>query len=251
MSPARAHRQRMLAAKAAGTALTSAPAQHAGGAASEYEIMLAKLGLDLRELHDIQSLERKIDRKREMLPEYEAWVEGVLKGMLDSGHGVADEIFPTVMIWRIDTGDYVGALPLAAAVLRFKLALPERYKRTPATLICEEYADAALKAIGQGGDFDLRVLQAVEHMVADEDIFNIVQAKLHAAIGRLLAMQVKALEDSADGPAGNKRSLLAAAIERMKRARALDAKIGVKKELDGLERLAAKLAEAATANAGD
>jgi hypothetical protein len=135
-------------------------------------------------------------------------------------------------------------------VLRFKLALPDHYKRTPATLICEEIADAALKALGQGGDFDIRVLLAVEHMVADQDMFNIVSAKLNAAIGRLLALQFKNMEDAADGPAGAKRGLLNAAIERLKRARELDTKIGVKKELDGLERQAAKLAEPAAPNPG-
>lgn len=36
-----------------------------------YELMLAKLDADRRRLKDIQSIERKIEVKREILPEYE------------------------------------------------------------------------------------------------------------------------------------------------------------------------------------
>lgn len=248
MSPARQHRQRMLAAKAAGRE-ASLPAAHAGRAAGEYELMLARLGNDLRRLQDIQSTEGKIALKRELLPEYDAWIDGVLQGMLESGRGVADEIFPHVMIWRIDVGDYVGALPLAAAMLRFGLVLPERYKRTPATLICEEIADAALKTLGQGGDFDLRILISVEHIVDGQDMPDQVRAKLCAALGRQLAREALAQDDAADGPAGGKRASIEAAIARLERARELNASIGVKKEIDTLKREAARIAKAATETA--
>jgi len=249
MSPARQHRQRVLAAKAGATA-ASGLAAHSGGAASEYELLRARLGLDLRRLHDIQSVEGKIEVKRELLPAYEAWVHGVVRGMAETGRGVDDEILPVIMVWRIDVGDYLGALPLAAAMLRYGLALPERYKRTPATLICEEIADAALKTIGQGEDFDLKILLAVEQLVDGQDIFDQVRAKLYAALGRQLARQAALLDDAGDGPAGGKRATIEAAVARLERARSLNANVGVKKELDALKREAARLADAVKDDAG-
>ncbi|HWL46172.1 MAG TPA: phage terminase small subunit [Sphingomonadaceae bacterium] len=218
MSVVRNHRQRILAAKAAGDA-PAGIASHSGRAAGEYDLMRARLGNDLRRLHDIQSVEGKIELKRELLPAYAAWVEGVLKGMFETGRGIDDEILPVIMVWRIDTGDFRDAMPLAAAMLRFGLSLPERYKRTPATLIAEEIADAALKVLGSDQDFDLEILLGVDLLVKDQDIFDEVRAKLEAAIGRQLARQARALDDDADGPAGGKRATLDAAIARLTRAR--------------------------------
>ncbi|WP_312679170.1 phage terminase small subunit, partial [Escherichia coli] len=44
--------------------------------ASGYELMLAKLATDKRRLKAIQSIERKIEVKGELLPEYQPWVSG-------------------------------------------------------------------------------------------------------------------------------------------------------------------------------
>ncbi|WP_019833756.1 phage terminase small subunit [Sphingomonas sp. PR090111-T3T-6A] len=245
MTPGQRHRARVLAAKAAGGAIGPAPATHTGSAATEYALMKARLGNDLRRLHDTQSLEGKIAIKREILPEYADWVDGALKGMVASGQAVTDVILPHVMIWRIDVGDFMGAMPLAAAMLRFQLPLPERFDRTPATLICEEVADEANKALGQGGDFDVGVLQAVDHLVAGYDMPDQVRAKMNAAIGRALARQATSADDAADGPAGGKRAAIEAAIARLERALQLNPKVGVKKEIDALKREAKRLADAA------
>lgn len=231
LSPARAHRERMLGQVAATQAATTAGVR-TGRAASEYELVRAQLGVDLRRLKEIQSVERKIELKRELLPTYGPWVEGVLAA--DSG--APDDILTHVMIWRIDTGDFAGALPLAAHVVRHKLPLPERFDRTAPTLIAEEIADSALKLLGQGEDADRDVLMAVDDMLEDEDIFDQVRAKLEKAIGLQLVRDAESIAVDADGPAGARRAGLEGGLRRLRRAQALDDKAGVKKRIEQVER---------------
>lgn len=205
-----------------------------GRAATEYELLRAALGVDLRRLKEVQSIERKIELKRELLPTYAAWVEGVLAADSDA----QDDILTHVMIWRIDTGDYAGALPLAEHVVCHKLPLPERFDRTAPTLIAEEIADAALKCLGQDQDFDRELLMAVDDLVEDEDIFDQVRAKLEKAIGLQLARDAETVAVDADGPAGLRRAAIEGALTHLRRAGALDPKAGVKKRIEQLERAA-------------
>jgi hypothetical protein len=241
MSLARAHRERMLAEKSAAQAADASGARH-GAAASEYELMRARLGVDLRRLREIQSREKKIELKAELLPAYGPWVDGVLA----AGTAAQDDILLHVMIWRIDTGDYAGAMPLIRHVVAHKLDLPERFDRTAPTMIAEEIAEAALAAHGQGEPFDLAVLEEVAEIVADEDIFDVVRAKLHKAIGLQLQRVAEATEATADGPAGARAAAFTRARANFVRALALDANAGVKKRIESIERELKKLGANAT-----
>lgn len=249
VSLAREHRTRMLAAKAAASAALPAASRPAEGAeATEYELQLARLGGDLRRLREVQSIEKKIELKRELLPAYDAWVQGVLDAAaVEGGRGVQDEIVSQIMIWRIDVGDYSGALPLIEYVLRWSLALPERFNRTAATMIAEEIADAALKALGAGGgkdggeDFDLELLLKIDELTAAADMHDQVRAKLRKAEGLALARLAATIETGSDGPAGGRRAAIEGALTRLRDALRLNAKVGVKKEIERLERELAKL----------
>lgn len=236
MSLARRHRERILAAKSAEQAADANGERH-GAAASEYELMRARLGVDLRRLREIQSREKKIELKAELLPGYAPWVDGVLA----AGTAAQDDVLLHVMIWRIDTGDYAGALPLIRHVVAHKLDLPERFDRTAPTMIAEEIAEAALAAHAQGEPFDLAVLEEVEDIVANEDVFDVVRAKLHKAIGLQLQRIAEATPATADGPAGARAAGLAHARAQFARAIALDAGAGVKKRIEGIERELKKL----------
>lgn len=210
MSPARAHWERALAeARAA-----EEPASRAD--ANAYELMLAKLAEDRRRLHDIQSIERKIEVKRELLPEYEPWVEGVLAG----DHGVQDDVLMTVMVWRVDVGDLAGALRIAAYALVHDLAMPDQYKRTTACLIAEEFADSVLKSTEPIPGETTEILMTTAEALADQDMPDEVRAKLMKAIGYGLDQM------------GNKE----AALEALNRARELHDKVGVKKDIERIER---------------
>ncbi|MGE5563109.1 MAG: phage terminase small subunit [Bacillota bacterium] len=229
-------------AAAAVAASPSAARPKSGPAATEYELKRAELGQDLQQLKQIQSIEKKIELKRQLLPKYDAWVAGVLAAAAQTGRGVQDDVFVQVMIWRIDVGDYEGALPLIAYVLEHGIALPERFKRTAATMIAEEIADAALCAIGQNEPFDLALLQKIDELTAEADMHDEVRAKLKKAQGLELARIAGATEAGSDGPAGGKAAAIAAALTCLKRALQLNERVGVKKEIERLEREAAKLA---------
>lgn len=230
-------------AGAMAAAPNEAPALGSGAEANAYELQRARLGVDLRRLREIQSVERKIELKHELLPGYADWVAGIMA----ANSGAEDDVLSQVMIWRIDVGDYEGAFPLAEYMLRHKLALPERFKRTLGTFIIEDIAEAAAKARGQCQDFDLDQLLFVEALCADEDMPDIVQAKLNKEIGLLIVRGAEAMDPDADGPAGQRKALLASGLDRLRRAYGLSHTVGVKKDIDRLERELSKLATEAAA----
>ncbi len=203
-SPAQYHLERMQAQTAA-TGQTRADVSH-------YALMLAKLATDRQRLKGIQSLTRKIDVKRELLPEYEAYVTGAL----ESAQGVQDDVLTTVMVWRIDIGNYAGALTIAAYALKHGLTLPNQYERTLVTFVTEQIAEAALTV---GESFDLALLTELNMLTEQHDMPDPVRAKLHKALGIVL---------QANQPDQ--------ALPHYRRAFELAPRCGVKKDIERLER---------------
>jgi len=242
MSLARRHREATLAAQAAGTAAPAggaAPMPTEGPVASEYQLLLAALGVDLNDLRNIESIERKIEAKRGKIERYRPWVEGALSGAEVHGGAAQDEIVANILVWAIDVADWPLAFDIARHVLAHGLALPERYSRKPATLIAEEFAEAGLK---NPPGIGLAHLQAVAALVDDADIHDQVRAKLEKAIGLAFTAAAAAFDPEAESaPAGGKAALIAAALDHHRRALSLDAKCGVKKLIEALEREAKNL----------
>lgn len=208
-TPARKHFLRM-------SAQTSQAAESPTRAdATQYELMLHKLASDRRRLHEVQSMERKAEVKREILPEYGPWIQGVLEG----NQGVQDDVLMTVMVWNIDTGNLDDAIKIASYAIEHKLSMPDQYKRTTATLIAEEVAETAIKAIAAKQTVDANALINVGALTEAQDMPDEVRAKLYKAIGY-------ALQES-DKPS---------ALEYLIRALNLHDKVGVKKDIEKLER---------------
>lgn len=222
-TPAQRHFQRVTAARAAAQAAADGPKIMAGNA---YELMLAQLDTDRRRLKSIQSVERKIEAKRELLPAYEPYVQGVL----DAASGVQDDVLMNVLVWRIDVGDLPGAIKIASYALDHQLALPDQYQRTLGCLLAEEFADGALKAIKTGGAVDVEALQTVASLTQDQDMPDEVRAKLLKAIGL-------GLEATAPGDA----------LEYLQQALVKHEGVGVKKDM---ERIARTLKNSAPAPEG-
>lgn len=210
-SPCQQHRERILAAR-----IPAAVELLDRKAATQYELMLMQLAGDRRRLKQIQSIERKIALKRELLPAYAAYVEGVIT----SQSGRPDDVLMTILVWRIDTGDLTGALQLAAYALQYGLNTPDRYERTTACLIAEEIADTALRLMAAGTPVDPDPLEQTWHLTAPHDMFDPVRARLLKAIG--LAQQ----------QAGQPHR----AVEPLRRALELDDRCGVKKIIEQIER---------------
>jgi hypothetical protein len=177
--------------------------------------MLAQLAEHRRRLKQVQSIERKIEVKRSFLPEYAPWIDGVLS----ADRGDQDDILITAMVWRIDTGDLAGAVPLVDYALRHNLVLPDQYQRDVATLVAEESAELALRQLAAGDSPDLESLLRIDELTADRDMPDEVRAKLHKALGYAL-----------------RPSNANAALTHLTRAFTLHDKVGVKKDIERLER---------------
>lgn len=260
MSLARRHQERILARQAASApasgggfastaAVDPAAADHARATRNPGGIIASTIAMrlthDLRRLAEIKSISRKVAAKREMLPEYQAWVDGVLEaGRNTSGRELsptgADDVLPTIMVWSIDVGDWSRALALAAHVLRFNVALPSRYNRDAATLVLEDIAEAALNAQAKNERFPLWVLEAVEELTLDIDIHNQPHAKLMKAIGAELTTDANAAQADA-AP-----ELVDRALAKLKHAQDLHHRVGVKTQIRGLEKLRAALPQPAS-----
>jgi hypothetical protein len=210
-TPAQRHFEEVSAQLAAAAA--AADGGHSMAGSSAYELMLAKLHTDRRRLKSIQSVERKVDVKREVLPDYAEYVNGVLAG----GRGVQDEVLVTVMVWRIDAGDFPGALAIAAYCLEHGLKMPDQYDRTLATVLAEEVADRALDALKVDQVFDPQLLLEVAKLTDQHDMHDQVRAKLYKAIGYALQ----------NDPA--------TALPYLERALQLFDRIGVKKDIARLQ----------------
>ncbi|MNE34407.1 Phage small terminase subunit [compost metagenome] len=197
--------------------------------ANAYELQLMQLAEHRRTLKRIQSIERKIEAKRTMLHVYQPWIQGLLL----ADRGGQDDVLVTVMLWHLDTGDLAGAWPMADYVIRHGLSTPDRYERTAATLIAEEVADTAIKLQDTGEGPDVALLRHYLTLLANSDMFDQVHAKLHKAVGRAALA------------AGHKQT----AVDHYRRAIELHDKVGIKKELEVLEREVKK--EQATAGTTD
>lgn len=232
-SPALKSRQRKLAEIASGTAMRSggaAPMPSAGPVASEYQTLLASLQIDLNRLRQIESTEKKIEAKREMIGTYRPWVEGALA----SETPAQDEIVANMLVWAMDVCDWDYAFRLATHVVGGNLALPERYKRKPVTLIVEEVAEAGLAPEPR---ITLGEMQLFEAAFIAADMQDVVKAKLAKALGYAFKRQADAFDGAADNAvAGGKSGLLAQALNHFQAALTLDKGSGVKKIIESLER---------------
>lgn len=211
MTPARAHVMRVSAALAAAAAR---PGQTMAGA-SAYELMLAKLASDRHTLKSVQSMARRVDIKRTVLPEYDDYISGVLK----AGRGAQDDVLVTVMVWRIDIGDIDGALDIASYALTHRLSLPEQFERSVACLVAEEVADAALMAYMGDAPFNPLHLQRAEELTGACDMPDQVRAKLFKALG----YAYEHVDTSR-------------ALDYFRRAVALNPRVGVKRDIDRLSK---------------
>ncbi|MBE0404601.1 phage terminase small subunit [Halomonas citrativorans] len=212
-SPARRHFERVSAAQAAADA-GDAPMQ-----GEAYELMQAALFEDYRRLKSTQSMEKKAEIKREILPNYAEYVAGVL----EAGQGAQDDVLLRIMLWRIDAGDLGGAIAIARYALKHSLTPPDQFERGTAAIIAEEVADQALKQMDDEGTDSLALLAhlvEVEHLTASADMHDQIRAKLHKALG--YALRVANQLDEAHAS--------------LTRALELNDRIGVKKDLERLER---------------
>ncbi len=230
LTPAQRHLQRHTAAT---LQRTDAEAKPDARYATAYELQLMQLAEHRRQLKAIQSIERKVELKHKLLPEYDAWIDGSLQ----ADHGAQDEVLTTLLVWHIDCASYPRALQIAEYALRHGLVLPDRYERTLTCVLAEEIADAQLKASDAGQPIDYAVVHRAVVLTDAHDMPDEVRAKLLKARG------IARLGFS-DGFAG-----LQDALTDLRRAHVLHAKVGVKKLIEVTERKLKKITDTAAAQA--
>lgn len=136
----------------------------------------------------------------------------------------------TVMVWRIDADDFIGALEIARYALIHQLALPDQYQRTTACLLAEEFSEAVFRAQTIGGSVDVDSLLELESLTKNQDMPDQVRAKLHKAIGYGL------MKSKSDDFTKLDIEIKKSALNHLRRAWQLHDKIGVKKDIESLER---------------
>lgn len=216
MSLARNHFARVRTTREAAIAAPATTAPQPAGR-TQADRMLALLRGHKAALKGIQSQAAKIAEKARFLPEYAAYVDGVLA----AGNGQQDTVLVTVMLWHIDTGNYGDAMGIATYALRHGLAMPEGWKRDLPTSLIEELAEAALKTPDDNGLQD--ALTDALDVTAESDMPDEVRAKAHKALGFMV-----------------KDESPVEAVERFETALSLDAGCGVKTELARLKKALTK-----------
>ncbi|PNU06481.1 phage terminase small subunit [Novosphingobium guangzhouense] len=240
VSPFRRHQQMVRGLKSAGPnhvshrTDTAPPALAADTVAGqEYSALRVLLHDNLRQLADVASIEARNPMKAEFAKAFADWIEGVLLAG-EQGRAAQDEIVVTNMVWAIDYRDIEYALRIGAHVLKFNLVMPERYNRTAACFLAEDIATVSL---GQHELVTLEQLLQVLALVEGADMPDPAKAKLHKAIGRAYRRKADAFDPSADNaPAGGKAAFASEALTHMQRALALHRDVGVKKDIQELER---------------
>lgn len=206
---------------------------------SAYEQQLHRLRIDQRRLSQFQSHTTRADMKREMLPAYDGWIEGALS----ANTGQSDEIVTTCMVWSVDAGLYRDALRLAEYVIGHNLPMADKYQRTAACFVVDQLSEAALLnfkiASTNNPAIEIDILLRLQELTADKDMPDEARAKLLKAIGYTQRQSTNQADQ-------------ASALIWLQRALAAHTDVGVKKDIEVLERSLKKaaLAAAITESAG-
>lgn len=175
LTPAQRHRQAALAQKEV-TNITEGPN-------AVYRMLQLKLREDKQALKSKQSIQAKIELKRELIGHYDEWINATLS----AGKGDQDNILTTLMLWHIDIGGFERALDIADYAMTHKLKMPDAHQRTLATVVAEEIADTAKKLATSDDIDDEQIAQVLRAstMTAEADMPDQVRAKLSRQVGEL------------------------------------------------------------------
>lgn len=152
---------------------------------SVYDQMLLRINQIKAELKGIQSRAAKTVRKREVLPDFEAYVAGALTPEATR----QDDVLMTLLIWLIDVGDFAKALPIAAHAIAHDWQMPQNFKRDVKNFVAEdisEWVNANLTKLDNSDrealNFDL---EGYEKCFANQDLVDEVMAKFYKARGQV------------------------------------------------------------------
>ena len=181
---------------------------HAG--LSVYEQMLRKTNEYRSELKQLMSVDLKAARKAEIIPEFEAYIEGVLKVK----NGQQDDVLMRLFAWMIDARQYEKALEILPYAIEYDFSIPD-IDRTPHAFMTQQMGDDA----DAGNIPSSSIMQQTLDIVADLDMADPIKAKLYRYLG-------EAIEDEQPDQA----------LAHFHRATQLNANIGLKTRIKKLEK---------------
>lgn len=258
---ARRHKERALARKAAkakANASDDTPfeqdddgvqSSHGTPSKKMAALMLSKFTGDRVRLKAIESVQRKIEVKAEILPDYEGWIAGTLEAADDLVEGQPNDVLTGVMLWLLDVGDIAKALDIAQVVLAKSIPMPSWLNYGPACTIAREVASGAFAAIREKAVFDVEQLTRAMAITQEYDMPDQARAEMFKALAQLderLMEEIDATGESPDGIAGQALSMAHHALENARQAFVLDPSCGVKTLIAKLERRIKKDAASTT-----
>ena len=137
-----------------------------------------KLSADRSRLKKIMSMQAKAELKRELLPEYAPYVDGLLAAQS------IDSLITQVMIWAFDTADYERFDHLARYALTHKVPMPDGFERSTAAWLAESVAKVML--VEDKPTTLQPLLFWLEEWTRAYDMHDEVRAKLHRACAETL-----------------------------------------------------------------
>ncbi len=185
-----------------------------------YQQLLVRLRADKATVKAINGMEDKAAAKADLLPQYQAWVDGVLSGDTPAQ---GDKIIPTVLIWQLDCGQLDAALPLAQFAMDNNIETADEFQRDMAELVPEEYAEQIMR----GHPASEATLDALTGWVTDKHDDGLhrynINDNIRAKVLRAVAEQTEE-RDSTE------------ALRLYRLALQYNPKIGVKKRIAELEK---------------
>lgn len=167
---------------------------------------------DSEQLSAIVSHLARHDKKRELLPNYTGYIDGVIA----SGVGVQNDMLLTLMVWCLDVGELDRATDIAQFALLNDMVMPEPFTTSIATVYAREFAQQVIKEPSLATS---ELVYRAVHLTDDYDMPDEVRAKLYRALGDVIKQ---------DAPKE--------AMTAYETALRLDDKVGVKGELNALKK---------------
>lgn len=170
-----------------------------------------------RQLSALASYKERATRKVEFLPMYADFVQGAMSNTTGLAERDA-QLFTLLIMWHIDAGQIAEALPMARYALEHHLSVPDTHKRKLPVIVAEEVADYDLQA----RTTPFEVMRQYVDLLDGLDMPDPVKARLHKATAFAHERE----------PDADKNITL----QYLKQALDLDANVGVKKDIERVER---------------
>ena len=169
----------------------------------------------LDQLSNIRAIDKKVEFKKQWLPEFQGYIDACLaQSPAEQNHALMH-----LLVWAIDVEDLALAARIGQHAILNGMVMPERYKRTVAEVLAENIGEACIKNVDLAIEH-ADLLESITEMIRGEDIVNEAHAKIYKALGL-----------------GLEESKPTEALAAFKNALRLNVNVGVKKNIEKLERL--------------